>query len=327
MHIEARRKERFLPYAHERGGLTLRILSCRLDGDRTVLPDEDHHLLSLEGSWRRAELRVEVLVPAELVGRVLPEPERAAPPIAVLLALRCDETRLRRGFADSSPGPRGGASSFVLALDREELYGAAELQAFLVRGREARPAQRGYARLKGARLATARAWTLSIDRQRRFEGRYLEIRYRRFGEDEVIPPHDRGNLYLLEHDQPWPILWINADHEAISAVLDSKASVGGQARLREVIFDLVAAPVWTQLFLRAAGDVIGQGEAAYEWEERVLGELLGDLYPALPAAARPQALQEDWQDLPLLLVRLDAALQRRSQLCAHLGKLVEEEIE
>jgi hypothetical protein len=287
--------------------------------------DEERHLLSLEGSWHRAELRVEVLVPADVVRRVLPVQEREALSIPVLLALRCDETRLRKGFLDAGPGLEGGASSFVLALEHEELFGSAELQAFLVRGQEARPGQRGYARLKGARLATARAWTLSVDRRHRFEGRYLEIRYRRFAEDAVIPPHDRSNLYLLEHDQPWPILWINADHEAVTAVLDSRASVGGQARLREVIFDLVAAPVWTQLFLRAAGDVVGQGEAAYEWEERVLEVLLGDIYPALPAAARRQALQEDWQDLPLLLSRLDAALQRRSQLCAHLGKLVEEE--
>ena len=57
----------------------------------------------------------------------------------------------------------------------------------------------------------------------------------------------------------------------------------------------------------------------------VLDLLLRDVFPELRSVAeRRDRLAELWGELPLLLARLDAALQRRAGVSAHLSKLIEE---
>jgi hypothetical protein len=126
-------------------------------------------------------------------------------------------------------------------------------------------------------------------------------------------------------DQETPELWVNADHERIAAVLDSKGTVGRHARLREVMFDQIAQGVWTQLFLRVARDYVLNEETTYSWHDAVLDLVLRDVFPEVRSAVeRRDRLTEAWEDLPVLLTRLDAALQRRSDVSAHLSKLIEE---
>lgn len=323
----ATRRERFLPYRYARSGVALRVTGCVLDGEDMVEPDTEAHLVELDVPWNAATVQLELTVPAATLARVLPEGQEGGgtpDETELLLVLRCPSTFVRAGVR--VPFARADVPvSTELALRRDDLAGALHLQAFLVR-KSAGRRRRGFASRTSARLADSRAWELRVDCGREPRGEYLDVRYRRFSEDDAIPARDRKNLYALDVAEDAPILWINAEHERIAAILDSKGNVGRHARLREVFFDHIAHAVWTQLFLRAARHYVETEDTVFAWEDGVLDALLKDAYPEVRSAAdRRDRLAEDWDDLPELLRRLDAGLQRRDDLAVHLTKLVEEE--
>jgi hypothetical protein len=77
--------------------------------------------------------------------------------------------------------------------------------------------------------------------------------------------------------------------------------------------------------LRAARDYVTNEETSYAWQDAVLDLLLRDVFPELRSAAeRRDRLAELWDELPVLLARLDAALQRRGDVSVHLTKLIED---
>ena len=237
------------------------------------------------------------------------------------MVAQCPGTFLRSAVRATAISPE---TQIELSLRRDDLAGSVHVQAFLVRAEETRGVP-GFATASGARLADSRPWELRVDRVREMRGEYLDVRYLHFTEEATVPTRDWKNLYLLRMDQEVPELWLNADHERIVAVLDSKGTVGRHARIREVAFDQIAYGVWTQLFLRSARDYVQSEEVTYPWQEAVLDLLLRDLYPEVRSATeRRERLGDEWEDLPSLLVRLDAALQRRGELSSHFLRLVEE---
>lgn len=315
------RRERFLPYRYARGGVTLVIVSCTLDGKSDIGADPRGNLVELDVPWVRASLTLSVLVPSATYASIADGAPVGAFELAVIT--RCPSTFLRR----ASRVPLTSLDEPIvvqLALARADLAGSVELIAFLVRTTDALGESRAV--VCGARVADSRSWELRVDRAREPRGHYLDIRYTKFSEDKTLPPRDRGNLYVLELDQDEPILLINADHERIAGILDSRGNVGRNARLRESFFDHIAYAVWTQLFLKAASDYAPEGEVTYPWQEVVLDLLLRDVFPEVrDGAERHERLRDVHGDPAVLMRRLDAALQHRNDLAEHLLKLVEEE--
>lgn len=313
MTITSTRRERFLPWSWLKSGLGLEIVEVTLDGERPASTHADRHLVELDEAWRRAELVVQVGLAEGLRRQVLPEGDSGA--LSVVIAVRCDDTRLRGGERLVLP-PNASGLEHRVVLRRDELAGSVELSATLVRDAAAEHAVPGYATAAGARLAAAWSWELRIDRRRALSGVYLDVRYRSFKDDATIPDRERGNLYRLEAEAEAPILWLNSDHAAIASVLDAKGQVGNRAHLRDVAYDALAPMVWTQLFVRAASDSKRQGETAWPWQDAVLDAVAGLL------DCEREELERD--ELPSPLARLDAALQAKHQLAAHLVKLMEE---
>ena len=324
MQKAAARRERFLPYAYGRGELELRIVSCILDGEAAVPPDVGRRLLELDIPWTSGILTLEVGVTPSTTTRVLPA-SATADEVQILVKLHCPPTFLRSGRT-SRIATFDAPCTVEFEIARADLAEAAYLQAYLVRTQPLEAAA-GYGKVRGARLADSPSWELRIDRTREPRGEFLDLRYRRFSDDETIPPRDRRNLYRLELDPAAPVLLINADHERIAAVLDSKGTVGRYARLREVAFDSIAHSVWSQLFLYAARSYVElEEETLYSWQDAVLDGVLRDVFPeAASGADRRDRLVDEWGDLPGLMSRLDAALQQRNPLAAHLEKLLQEE--
>lgn len=320
MRTHATRRERFLPYRYARSGLELSVERCLLDERDELAPDEEACAIDLDVRWTSAALELRLELPHATREEVL-APGTPAEAIDALVIIRCPATFYRS--AVRVPMPRAQAT-VSLVLERDQLAGLAELQAVVVRATDAERAEE-HATARGVRIADSRTWQLRIDRMQEPRGEYLDIRYHPFSKEPTVPARDHGNLYLLRLEQETPELWINADHERIAAVFDSKGTVGRQARLREVAFDLVAHGVWTQLFLRAARDYVANEETSYAWQDAVLDLLLRDVFPELRSVAeRRDRLAELWGELPLLLARLDAALQRRADVSAHLSKLIED---
>lgn len=321
------RKERFLPYRYRKNGLSMHVARVLVDGTpRLEELDPDRRLIELEDGFESATVALELTAPGDTLDAVLPESERSSPPVRFSVVLRCHETRVRRGI--SVELPRDGAQAHCeIPLRRSELFGSAEIHAFLVRTVPGQgPA--GWARHDGARLAATRPWELRFDRRRSPVGSHLDIRYKSFRSDPLIRPEHQGNLYLLETERESPILWLNADQSEVADVLDTRASTGLHARLRDAVFERIAAAVWPQLFVRALrewGDEAVEDEPASDWQAGILDQLLDDLYPERSSRAeRWHRLRYERDDVAGLLERLDAALQIRGHLVGQLGKLIEE---
>lgn len=319
--IAGARRERFLPYRYGRGGVDLSIAGCTLDGTTQVELEGDAHVIALEGDWTRASLSVRVAVPAATLAEVGEGEGASAFELAIVL--RCPDTLVREALRVPLRAA-DDATTWPLELARDRLAGSAHLIAYLVRA-TAHPSRRPLVR--GARVADSRRWEIRVDEPRQPKGEYLDIRYKKFSEDEALPIRDRGNLYALDFDQESPILWINSDHDRVAGILDSKGTIGRTARLRETFFDHIAYSVWTQLFLKASVDLIGgDGETTYEWQDAVLELVLRDVFPEIKSGTeRKNRLLDMREDWPELVRRLDAGLQRRNDLAAHLTKLVDEE--
>jgi hypothetical protein len=213
----------------------------------------------------------------------------------------------------------------TLRLERAMLAGTLELHAELVRRTDAPSRTPGFAHRAWSRLADARAWEIRVDRRRELGGVYLDVRYRSFKDDPVIPASDKQNLYRLELETEAPLLWLNADHEALSVVMSSQAQSGHQARLRDLAFDLVAPSVWTQLFLRAATDLVQAGEAVLPWQAAVVAQVGRLLYGEKRSDAELLSrLREALTNVPRLLSEVDAAMQRYHELSTHASRLATE---
>jgi len=319
--VSGAHRERFLPYRYARKGVELLVTSCTLDDKTAVGADLNAHLVELDVPWARARITVSVAMSSATYAGVAGGAPLSAFEIAVIT--RCPSTFLRTAnriplSALDAPLPAN------VDLARDDLAGSAELFAFLVRANDANAGSSPAVR--GARVADSRSWELRVDRQREPRGDYLDVRYKKFSEEETLSRRDRGNLYSLDLDQDSPILWINSDHERIAAILDSRGTVGRHARLRESFFDHIAYAVWIQLFFKAASDYVPEGEVAYPWQDVVLDLLLKDVFPnQRDSSERREELREVFKDPARLMGRLDAGLQRRNDLAGHLAKLVNEE--
>jgi hypothetical protein len=312
------RRERFLPYAYDRNALALEVIGCVRD-DEPLLGFEAR-TLELIGPWRRAEIEVGVTMPADLVSRLVPTAERRDPPVAVLVGLRCEATRLRRGEVLTIAEHRA-RGTFVVR--RDELAGTAEIHAWLVRTRPHLRRAAGFALAAGARLAHAPGWTLVLDRERSTTARGLDVQFKSFAADASIPVDERGNLYRLDSAQDEPILWLNLDHARIAEVLRSDGTRGRVARQRDVVFDRIIAGVRMQLVMRAALHACADGPV-YAWERAVLADILPRLYPQVPAADRLARLGADVVEPADLIGRLDDVLQAGERTAHAVSALLED---
>jgi len=323
------RREVFLPYNFEPFGLTLVPVRCLLDGARSVdLLDPTKHLVDVaEARFAQLQLELRVTFDRDLLGRIFPPSETTSSPGRILIVARCPATRLRRAFMVTA-GPLAATDyTSVVELSRAELRGSVELLAVLVRaaGRSRQPD--GFACAAGTKLASARSWELRIDSPRATAGLYLEIRFVSF---QTSPPPQclwPGNLYLLQVGES-PVLYLNSDHDAVCAVLNTKATSGERAALREVFFDQISQSVWTRLFLAAASSMDESGEADFDWQQAVLEQFLPALYPdRADHESRVEALEEDLaasQNREELLGRLDGILQTRLELPTHMTRLAQD---
>lgn len=324
------RRERFLPHAFVRGGLQCTLDDLRIEGQSVTeaIEPELHRITLASEPWERLELEGRIDLPQATLNAVLPEGDRDRPPVAIWLVQRCAATRCREGLLVASMPCRPGVHRFQLRLDRNRLRGLVELQALLVRDRDATALQAPFATERGSRLATARAWTLRFEAPDAPPGKFLDTRYAPFSKDERLATF-AASVFHLEISEA-PTLWINTDHAALQPVFGDEATRGARARIRDLLFDVIAQSVWTQLFVHIADGIRRSDELVWDWEDSVLRELLPDLYPSeRNHVARLERLRVDIEkeQLGALLERLTSLLQRRSAIAQHAIRLVEETVD
>jgi hypothetical protein len=280
-----------------------------------------------ESGWNTITLYGKLHLPEETVKAVFPEEERTQPPAKLYVAVRCHETIYRDRVIISGTPTTPGEYEVELEVPKSSVRGTVELRPYLVRT-ESRPRTDydDYADQKNFRVASGTLYYVVVDRPHGDEHAAIDGEQVRFSQNAHLP--DGNKLYYLDfRNESRPKLWINSDHPRITEVLQSRGSVGAEARMRDVILDQVSYGVWVQLLVRAGSAVDVEGNVEHEWQEMVLQTFAGNLYETSDVSEATHRLKEELSDpqtLPYVIQRIDSELQEYLDPREQLINLMEE---
>lgn len=332
MTIRTTRRKQFLPYRDRSEGLDLTFRNIQVDGrQREVRIEESRRLIRLEGveeNWGRLSIEGILTVPSTIFGNVIGPYEQTDPPVRAGVDLRCGRTYLRKTHLIAMGKDAAGEHQFEILFNRKDVRGTVEIIPTLTRIAD-RPGQsqpidaEGYAQFKGALLASDRPWEVRIDADDALSGQHLDVRYESFKDTDNLPPQDR--IYYIDLSRRKnPILVLNSDHDEIQRILDSEATWGVTARIRDTIFDQISYAVWHQLLIQSALDIDHNGDVRYDWQDGVLDRFIPKLYPSIgdQKTARLALRHEVRSELGELTPRLDDAIQVKLDLRKQMKKLI-----
>ncbi len=282
---------------------------------------------SEEPDWNTITLHGKLRLPEETVQAVFPEDEETKPPAKLYVTIRCHETIYRDREVISEAPTTPGEYDVRIEIPKDTVRGTVELRPYLVRT-EAHPGGEpgGYADQKNFRVASGTLYYVVVDGHDQEERAAIDGERVQFSQNAHLP---NGNkLYYLDfRNESRPKLWINSDHPRIAEVLQSRGSVGAEARMRDVILDQVSYGVWMQLLVRAGSAVDVEGEVEHEWQEMVLQTFARNLYDTSDVSEATRRLRDDLSDpqtLPHVIQRVDSELQEYINPREQLIHLMEE---
>ncbi|RLM53743.1 hypothetical protein DVK02_12935 [Halobellus sp. Atlit-31R] len=327
-----------LPFPYRENGLQFDIDAYSVDGRKPVEMDlkpgqSEISLVSELGSsnpeespeWNTISVFGQIALPESTIEAVFPPEERESPPAKLYVAVRCHETIYRDHSIVSDAPTLAGPYDVQIRLHKEELRGRVELRPYLVRT-EDRDGEGQFASKKNFRVAGGKRYELIIDKQGNEEPPAIDGENVSFSQTPHLP--DGEKLYYLDfRNEKRPKLWINADHPRIADVLQSRGSVGAEARMRDVILDQVSYGVWSQLLVRAGSSIDDDGDVEYDWQQTVLETFVRNLYAIDDLSEAMHRFRQDIHDpdsLPHLMGRIDRELQEYIDHRAQLINLMEE---
>jgi hypothetical protein len=263
-------------------GLEWSLNSCVLDDghEATIEPHGSGFHVSLLGErdWETVTLSGTISVPEDVYQDVVPDGERAdcdEPQTGLYVTLDCRDAVYRGSRVVAAPaGP--GEHDFEIELDRDQLYGTLSLYPSLARcdgydGDGGRCATE-----TGKRLAEATPGTIAFDLTSATYGLFHPVK-RKFSEDSELPPEEHI-VHLVLEGKDAPQLFLNADHERLVTALDIRGTRGGEAKVKEVAFDLIETQLWPQLITATARDIQSGGEPSEDWQWDVLRQIAEPLF-------------------------------------------------
>lgn len=329
-----------LPFAYRDRGVDFELNSFAVDGgDRIPLElnpaQTEIDVASAVGSsgsndesdWSTITIHGKLHLPEETIQAVFPQDERTKPPAKLYVTIRCHETIYRNRAIVSETPTTPGTYDVALEIPKNTVRGTVELRPYLVRT-ESRPGEdpNDYADQKNFRVASGTLYYIVVDRPDGEERAAIDGERVRFSQNAHLP--DGNKLYYLDfRNESRPKLWINSDHPRITEVLQSRGSVGAEARMRDVILDQVSYGVWAQLLVRAGSAVDVEGEVEHKWQEMVLQTFARNLYDTSDVSEATLRLSDDLSDpqtLPHLMQRIDSELQEYINPREQLIHLMEE---
>jgi len=333
-----RHRSTTLPFEYRDSGLDFELKTYSIDGgervDIDLLPGQTEIDLAsvLEpeeedevGDWKTVSLEGQLHVPDETVGTAFPPEERSEPPVKLYIAVRCHETIYRDQASVSEAPTDSGTHEVEVTLRKENIRGTVELHPYLVRT-EDRSEEGKYASQSNFRVASGRSYTVVVDRPDDERPPAIDGEEVSFSQASHLPGGEK--LYYLDfRNESQPKLWINSDHPRITDILQSRGSIGAEARMRDVILDQISYGVWTQLLIRAGSAIDEDGEVEHEWQKTVLETFARNLYDVSDLSEATHKLRTDLNDpetLPHLVERIDRELQEYIDPRTQLINLMEE---
>lgn len=321
-----------LPHAYLDNGLDFDLSGYSIDGSekrplelkagQTTIPfppDEDRD------EWETIELFGSVELTESTIESVFPPDERSDPPAMLFVVIQCHETIYRDKVVveDRSIEPR--SYSIRIELDRDEFRDKVELRPHLVRT-ESTDHDGKYATEEHLRVASGKTFTALVDPVEDEGEAWIDGEEVSFSQTPHLP--DGEKIYYLDfRNEARPKLWLNTDYPRITDILQSDGSVGAEPRMRDVILDQIAYPVWTQLILRTGCAVDDSGEVEHQWQQTVLESFARDIYETDDTTEAALALRRDVRDpdsLPEVMARIDRELQDYLDPRTQLINLMEE---
>ncbi|WP_162893012.1 hypothetical protein [Salinibacter ruber] len=296
-------RERALPYRFDREQLDLYVVGVDVGGrdkENAIRRTKQQIPLQESENWNETTLTVEVEL-HESAHELLPEDERVDPPWEVVLATRCTEAKWRRKFhLENDHGRWTGG----ITVKRDEVRGALDLQAFLVRTAEAGAESSEFARRKSARLASSPEWKVYFDEPQMPSGGGMEFWWESFEENERLPDSDKHIYYIDLSDNP-PTVYLNQDVQELQSILHSKATRGSEAAIRNLVEDSLGQSLWLTLAIDSIlskRDENMEERVPRDWKVNVFRRFEEELYgrgiPAPDEDIRdPEALEEVLQEL------------------------------
>jgi hypothetical protein len=288
-------KQTALPYVYAEDELSLYVVDAQLDDTdhegRIALDKRRVALEDLE-DWDTATFLVEVEAPDDIAERLLPQDERSDPPWEIALVVFCSEAKWRKQF----PLERKNGSGWrgQIEVSRNNIRGALDLQAFLVRTDDREEPVGKYAHRSNVRLASSQEWKIYFDESQSPPGGYLPTVWKDFSEDEELQPKSE-QIYHLDFSRNPPVLYLNNSITGLERILENQGTTGLSPAVRDTLYDSIAQSVWMSLgmnaFLSAYNDE-GEEEALSDWEQSVFDRfrkrLMDDFDDPGRSARRPE---------------------------------------
>lgn len=330
-----RHRSTALPYRYSDSGLDFDLRGYSIDGDEEssleLKPGQSEiDLVSkLSGGsgkdWEFITLYGDIEVSEQTIESVFPEDERRHPPAKLYVTVRCHETIYRDKVMLSEAPTNAGSYDIEIELPKSSFRREVELRPYLVRT-DTREDIDSFASKKNFRVASGQIFRAVIDRAGDEEPPAIDGEPVNFSQVSHLPGGEK--LYYLDfRNESRPKLWINSDHPRITEVLQSRGSVGAEARMRDVILDEMSYGVWLQLLVRAGSALDEAGEVEYEWQETILQTFARNLYDIDDLDEATQRLRADLNDLdslPHVIGRIDDELQEYIDPRKQLINLMEE---
>lgn len=275
--------------------------------------------------WETVSITANLQITEEVVQAVFPEEERTQPPAKLYVTIRCHETIYRDRVVTSEAPTTPGTYTVEIPIKKAQVRGTVELRPYLVRTVD-RDGDGQYASQRNFRVASGTIYSIVFDKPEGEEPPAIDGEHVSFSQTTHLPEGEK--LYYLDfRNEKRPKLWINADHPRITEVLQSRGSVGAEARMRDVILDQISYGVWQQLVVRAGAAIDDDGDVEYEWQQTVLEIFVRNMYEIDDldeAIRRFQTDLEDSSSLPYMMQRLDGELQEYLNPREQLINLMEE---
>lgn len=333
-----RHRSTTLPFNYRESGLSFDLDTYSVDGGEktdidlrpgqgeidiapALAPAEDEKV----PQWEEVTLQGELEISEETVEAVFPEDERSLPPAKLYVTVRCHETIYRSRVLVSESDTTPGTYEVEIPLRKDDLRGTVELRPYLVRT-EDQDENREYATKENFRVASGKIYNVVLDRALDEEPPAIDGERIDFSQASHLPGGDK--LYYLDfRNESRPKLWINSDHPRITEVLQSRGSVGAEARMRDVVLDEVSYGVWVQLIVRAGTAIDENGEVEHEWQQTVLETFARNMYGVSDLEEATRRLRSDLSEtdaLPHVIQRIDNELQEYIDPRTQLINLMEE---
>lgn len=332
-----RHRSTSLPFRYEDDGVEFEIDYYSIDGAGRTPVDLKPGQTEIDLSEQLAEhdathengkstaLSGTLTIPKRTIDAVFPGDETEAPPAKLYVTIRCHETIYRDRKIVSEPPTKNGEYPFEIEIEKSDVRGTVELRPYLVRTTTRQSAE-PYATEKNFKVASGKIFRLVVDRPEGEEEPAIDGEPINFSQVSHLPGGNK--LYYLDfRTESRPKLWINSDHPRITEVLQSRGSVGAEARMRDVILDQMSYGVWLQLLVRAAAAIDNDGEVEHEWQDTILRTFARNVYRIDDHDEATRRLASDLADveeLPHLIQRIDGELQEYIDPRTQLINLMEE---